>query len=719
VKKLNDQLVDSIGKQAIRLSLDIYLQDAAYITHYDDIRKDSSSVKKLLNIYQILCETANINYRIQSIYFYPNDADFVVTSNRGFILKKDFTDTGWIKEYEEIKRKQTGTLWLNSRPLDIPKNTPWQNNNNVLTFILPMNTNSGVIVVNLYERELYNFMNESDTQNNGYVFVINDKGIVISHKDKNLINQTISNRPYIKNILLSKETTGYFINNVNGKNKMFTYYKSEFNNWIYVGVYPMDNLLNNTRAMRNGTSAIILFLMFAGVIATYFFSRSMYNPVKKLMQEIQKRKGIDFREGGNEMAILSRVFDALAKQEDMLSNALDKNRQELKDKYLMDLLKGSLDEVSALNPSNPGIEFKYAHFLCFIIVIDRIELFRDKYSSEQQYYMKKMILKACEELAEQSFNVNGVLYEKKKIAVVVNFEDYTPEIAESLRSYLLLLQNEVSKVMTNTISIGVGNDCVDINSLNVSFSEALEALSNRIVYGSGSIIYYNELPEFENKYYYPFQIETHILNYLKLGAKQELLDAVGDLIRELKSRKGLSADNILQIFKQMIGNTVKYLVELNINVANVFGSGYNIYQKLASKETLEDIATWLCGFYSGILQYMADNGDTGKSDAGDKVMDYLHQNYRANIDTTSIATNTGMSYSSIGRIIKSKTGKNVLEYINGLRIEEAKRLLRQTSMNITDIAMNVGYNNDQSFSRFFKKFEGVTPGEFRNLRNQK
>lgn len=717
VKKLNDQLVDSITKQSIRLSLDVVLQDIGGINDYHELRNNVDNMLKLSKVHQILIQTSNINFRIQSIYIYLEEANYIITSNRGFLLKEEFRDTAWIKQYEASKKTAIGTLWLDSRPIDGLNLKPGDNNN-VLTFILPLRTlmvnYDGAVVVNVYERELYNLLNDTAYEKEGSVIIINNKGTVISHSDKQLIGRSLSDRQHIKNILLAGDTTGYFIDGAGSESRMYSFYKSEFNNWIYVGVMSMESLVRKTEAMRNGIFLLIIILMLSGVVFSYFFSKNMYNPVKKLMNEIQKHKGTDLREKGNEMAVLSRVFDSLAKQADNLTRALETNRQALRDKYLTDLLKGDALSSGAEGPGE--LCFFHDCFVCALISIDRYETFSDKYSTDEQYYMKMMILKACEEVTRGSFDVYGVPYEKNKLAVILNCgRDAARSVHDTLHKSFTALQGEISKVLSNSISIGIGGCYEGEKSIGLSFSEAQEALKNRIIKGGGSIIFHRDIGGCESGYFYPYNLEKRILNLLRLGSKQEVLDAIRELTDQIRGRKGLSHDNIHQIFIQLIGNTVRFLVESNINISNIFGNDYNIYQKLSSKETLDEIQVWLMGFYSAVIQYMADSRDTGNSHA-DRVMDYIHKNYKMNIDTTSIADNTGVGYSSVGRIVKNRTGKNVLEYINSLRIEEAKRLLKQSNMNLTAVALNVGYNNDQSFSRFFKKFEGITPGEFRSMR---
>jgi YesN/AraC family two-component response regulator len=372
--------------------------------------------------------------------------------------------------------------------------------------------------------------------------------------------------------------------------------------------------------------------------------------------------------------------------------------------------------MEELNQETQGyIEFIHPNFLCALISIDRYDVFCEKHASEQQYYMKLMVLHTCCEVTNQKYMTTGLIYDKNRIAIVINCELSDPALIRSdLQGSFKTLQNEVAKVLSNTITIGIGSCYESLENICLSFNEAQEAMKRRIVEGVGSIIFYTARDE-ETKYFYPYNIEKRILNFLQLGSREDVILALEDLKGEIRGNKEISPENVEQIYIQLVGNTVKLLVESNINISNIFGSSYNVFQKLFSKEDLDGINTWLTGFYSGIMQYISESSDK-RAPKADMVMDYIHIHFRSDIDTTSISDNTGVCYSSVGRIVRSKTGKNVLEYINRLRIEEAKRLLRQTDMNMKEIAVNIGYNNEQSFFRYFRKLEGLTPGEFRSLR---
>ncbi len=70
------------------------------------------------------------------------------------------------------------------------------------------------------------------------------------------------------------------------------------------------------------------------------------------------------------------------------------------------------------------------------------------------------------------------------------------------------------------------------------------------------------------------------------------------------------------------------------------------------------------------------------------------------------------SQSYISKAFKKKYGIDVSQYVNQVRIARAKKLIRDGSRNIKEIALQVGYSSDAQFIRVFQKFEAVTPGVF-------
>lgn len=81
-----------------------------------------------------------------------------------------------------------------------------------------------------------------------------------------------------------------------------------------------------------------------------------------------------------------------------------------------------------------------------------------------------------------------------------------------------------------------------------------------------------------------------------------------------------------------------------------------------------------------------------------------------------VANAFSLSDSYVSRLFKEKTGTNFLDYMNRARIEKAKMiLLSESQTSIQDIGIRVGYDSDTTFRRIFKKYEGITPTQFRKI----
>ncbi|NCD04782.1 MAG: AraC family transcriptional regulator [Spirochaetia bacterium] len=94
------------------------------------------------------------------------------------------------------------------------------------------------------------------------------------------------------------------------------------------------------------------------------------------------------------------------------------------------------------------------------------------------------------------------------------------------------------------------------------------------------------------------------------------------------------------------------------------------------------------------------------------VINYLEKNISNNITLENICSQCSMSRSLIQKLFKNDTGWSVMEYFYRLKIEEAKRLIRNGTNNFTQIADELGYSTIHYFSRQFKKIVGMSPSEY-------
>ena len=94
---------------------------------------------------------------------------------------------------------------------------------------------------------------------------------------------------------------------------------------------------------------------------------------------------------------------------------------------------------------------------------------------------------------------------------------------------------------------------------------------------------------------------------------------------------------------------------------------------------------------------------------------YLSQYYAQSIRVDEVAHSLNVSYRHLARIFKSVTGQTVIQKLNAIRLEEARRLLAETNMPVGEIGKQVGFTNEYYFSAIFKQVIATTPTQYRAM----
>ena len=95
-----------------------------------------------------------------------------------------------------------------------------------------------------------------------------------------------------------------------------------------------------------------------------------------------------------------------------------------------------------------------------------------------------------------------------------------------------------------------------------------------------------------------------------------------------------------------------------------------------------------------------------------RAIDFIHYNY-ATIHVSDVVNFIGFNRSYFTTVFHKKVGASPQEYIRQYRLNKSCILLSETGLPIQEVAARVGYENQMSFARMFKKTYGVTPTEFR------
>lgn len=95
------------------------------------------------------------------------------------------------------------------------------------------------------------------------------------------------------------------------------------------------------------------------------------------------------------------------------------------------------------------------------------------------------------------------------------------------------------------------------------------------------------------------------------------------------------------------------------------------------------------------------------------VCEYMNENVYSALSLDDVCSHFMLAKSQLSHIFKSATGKSPMEYYNGLKITEAKRLLRSGTHSVSQISDMLGFSCIHSFSRSFKNTVGTSPTEYK------
>jgi len=99
-----------------------------------------------------------------------------------------------------------------------------------------------------------------------------------------------------------------------------------------------------------------------------------------------------------------------------------------------------------------------------------------------------------------------------------------------------------------------------------------------------------------------------------------------------------------------------------------------------------------------------------------QITDWMAGNLAKEFNLTELAARAGLSKFYFTRLFKTAMGVSPLHYHKNLRMDAAKRLLRETKMSALEIALEVGYANPSHFAQVFRKETGLSPSDYRQRR---
>lgn len=214
----------------------------------------------------------------------------------------------------------------------------------------------------------------------------------------------------------------------------------------------------------------------------------------------------------------------------------------------------------------------------------------------------------------------------------------------------------------------------------------------------------------------PIEEETAFLEQLKAGNKEKARKALGVLLDRL-----LTEPNLTFIVPHMF-ELLAVTFRIAAQVADFKKAGalkIKLAKELRQVDTHEKAIAWA---EQMMLQYIDLICQESSASTSQKVIqranEYIAENYSRDISLNEIAEYVHLSPSYFSRLYKQVTKGNLVDFINSVRISHAKKLLVGTGHDIDYIAFAVGFNTHNYFTTVFRRFEGMTPSEYRLMKTR-
>ena len=205
---------------------------------------------------------------------------------------------------------------------------------------------------------------------------------------------------------------------------------------------------------------------------------------------------------------------------------------------------------------------------------------------------------------------------------------------------------------------------------------------------------------------------TQIYWYLKKHDEEGFCDYIRSITRGIAASGSYSREMLGHLRRELINIFLSCLRDNDLPTTQLYSDGTLSALDAKASRSFADLETFARALFeatSALLRRASDADDIIA-----RVTAYIQANFRENIDRDDVAAVAYITPNYLSKQFRSKMGMNLREYINQIRVEEAKRLLLSTNLPVSEVAGLAGYENISYFSTVFRKRTGMSPVDWRN-----
>lgn len=270
-------------------------------------------------------------------------------------------------------------------------------------------------------------------------------------------------------------------------------------------------------------------------------------------------------------------------------------------------------------------------------------------------------------------------------------------------SLVLELAKEIKVTINLDVMIGIGSVFTHSSMALFSFSKA----KNNLRIGPGLENIY--LPGQEDEItLFPINLEIEMEQAVLSGNRNNVLE-IFQKISEWFVSSTLA-------FNEKKKNMVELFTVLKHASAYQSPNGKYLLDDSELRESTETVTLLslfnLC--LNDLLEQINFNLEIENSPVIEKACNFIEANYKKNITLEETASHCGLSSFYFSKLFKKRKKLTFIDYLTNRRIEEAKKILLETSLSIKEISRKIGYNDPNYFTRVFKRVMSTSPTSFRS-----
>ncbi len=207
--------------------------------------------------------------------------------------------------------------------------------------------------------------------------------------------------------------------------------------------------------------------------------------------------------------------------------------------------------------------------------------------------------------------------------------------------------------------------------------------------------------------------EKELIGMLRLGnttgARAILNEILGSILLGNYATPDIMKARILELLVVVS----RAAVELGSDINTILGSYVRYFRKLKSINTREELYSWVIVVLERLTSSIYKSRNVEKIKLISEAIDYMERHCGERVTLNAVARSINRSPYYFSHLIKNETGLTFNDWLVKVRMEKAKELLQNRELSIARIAAQLGYNDQSYFDKVFKRYEAITPAQYR------